>query len=58
MKRSPYTILAPQTCRLSPSQVNLLEQASSKAGATKTELLRRGALALAAQILDSEAPLA
>ena len=52
MKRSPYTVLSPQTCRLSPHQVRLLEQASSKAGATKTELLRRGALALAAQILD------
>jgi uncharacterized protein (DUF1778 family) len=58
MKRSPYTILSPQTCRLSPHQVRLLEQASSKAGASKTELLRRGALALAAQILDSEPPLA
>lgn len=52
MKRSPFTILPPTSARFCPEQVAVLDRAAAIARASRSDLLRQGALQLAHQIIN------
>jgi hypothetical protein len=53
MKKSPLMILNPQTARFTPDQVALLAAAAQQMKCSRSDLLRKGALALAEQALNA-----